>query len=200
MALLVSGGHTNIIDVVDYSDYKVIGKTRDDAIGEAYDKVARTLGLPYPGGPQIDKLAKIGNENAIPFTKPYIGKDSYEFSFSGIKSGVLSYINSMNMKGIEINKSDVAASFQNAVLTVLIDKLVMAAKVYGRKKIVLAGGVASNSRLRERLESIEGFEFLYPPLDLCTDNGAMIGAAAYHKYLKGEFSTLELNGVPNLKI
>ena len=200
ISLLVSGGHTNIIDVEDYGVYKVIGKTRDDAIGEAYDKVARTLGLPYPGGPAIDTLARKGDPKAINFTKPYISKDSYEFSFSGIKSAVLSYINSQKMKNLPIVSEDVAASFQESALTVLVDKLVMAAREYGHDKVVLAGGVASNSMLREKLHAIEGLEFMYPPVSLCTDNAAMIASAGYFRFIKGDFADLELNAVPSLKL
>lgn len=203
IALIVSGGHTHIVDVIDYGEYKVLGKTRDDAVGEAYDKVARTLGFGYPGGPFIDSSAKSGKRDAIKFPRTYLENGTYDFSFSGIKSAVLNYINSMNMKNEEINKNDVSASFQEAVIDVLITKVTMAAKEFNHKTIIIAGGVASNSRLRERLDEKaveEGFKILYPPYELCTDNAAMIGSAAYFNYNKKIFADLNLNAIPNIKL
>ena len=203
IALIVSGGHTHIIDVLDYGEYEVLGRTRDDAVGEAFDKVARTLGFPYPGGPYIDKAAKDGNKEAIKFPRTYLEKDSFDFSFSGIKSAVLNYLNSMKMKGIEINANDVAASFQEAVVDVLVEKIIKASLKMNHKEIIIAGGVAANSHLRKRLKEeaeIHYLDVFYPPMSLCTDNAAMIGAAAYYQFKKGIFANLDLNSVPNLKL
>jgi N6-L-threonylcarbamoyladenine synthase len=202
LTLVVSGGHSHLVIMEAYGQYKVVGKTRDDAAGEAFDKVARSIGLGYPGGPLIDKAAKDGNNKAIDFPRVMLEKDSFDFSFSGLKSAVLNYQNSMHMKNIEINISDVAASFQEAVVEVLVSKTIGAAKTFNIKKIALAGGVASNSRLREMMKKScvdEKFDFYYPPAVLCTDNAAMIGCAAYYKFLKKEFSDNTLNAYPNLK-
>lgn len=203
VCLVVSGGHTHLVHVSDYGEYEVLGKTRDDAAGEAYDKVARTLGLGYPGGPLIDKMAKEGNEEAIHFTRTYLEKNSLDFSFSGIKSAVLNYLNNSKQKGIEINPYDVAASFQAAVVEVLVNKTVAAARFKGVDKVVIAGGVASNSKLRSEMrEAVEknGMMFLHPSPILCTDNGAMIGCAAYYDYKHGIRGDMYLNAVPNLKL
>lgn len=203
MCLIVSGGHTHIVLVNDYGDYDIIGRTRDDAAGEAFDKVARAIGLGYPGGPKIDKLAKEGNKKAIAFPRANIEGYPFDFSFSGVKSAVLNHINGCNMKEIEINRADVAASFQEAVVDVLVTKTTEAAKKYGIKKIAIAGGVASNSALREAMEEackIKNIELFYPSPIFCTDNAAMIGVAAYYEYLKGTRHSLDLNAVPNLKI
>ncbi len=203
ICLVASGGHTQLVVVEDYQMLKVIGKTRDDAVGEAYDKVARTLGLPYPGGPQIDRLAKKGDGNAIHFKRTYLEKDGYDFSFSGIKSGVLNYINQQRQKDLAINAADVAASFQEAVVDVLVDKSVMALKNYNMNTLVLAGGVAANSRLRDRLMTAtqtEGFNYYAPSLKLCTDNAAMIGCAAYYTRDVTKPVDLALNAVPSLKL
>ncbi len=203
ICLVASGGHTQLVVVEDYHLLKVIGKTRDDAVGEAYDKVARTLGLPYPGGPQIDKLAKKGDGSAIHFKRTYLEKDGYDFSFSGIKSGVLNYINQQRQKDLAINAADVAASFQEAVVDVLVDKSVMALKNYNMNTLVLAGGVAANSRLRDRLMAAaqtEGFNYYAPSLKLCTDNAAMIGCAAYYTGDVAKPVDLALNAVPSLKL
>lgn len=203
VSLVVSGGHTFIVDVLDYDNYKVVAKTRDDAVGEAYDKVARALGLPYPGGPEIDKLAKLGNEDAITFTRPKFHDDTLDFSFSGIKSAVLNYINQQEMKGIEINKADLAASFQKSVISNLIDNLLKVTKEKDIKKIAVAGGVASNSYLREKLIDIgkkNGIEILFPPAVLCTDNAAMIAAAGYFSYINNGESNLSINALPNLSL
>ena len=203
MALVISGGHTNIVEVSDYNACHVLGGTRDDAAGEAYDKVARVLGLGYPGGPLIDKIAKEGNPEAVEFKRVFLEKGSLDFSFSGIKTGVLNYINSEKQAGREINVADVAASFQAAVLDVVVTKTVGAAVDMGRDKIVVAGGVAANSRLREMLQTEcakKGIKLYYPEPILCTDNAAMIGCAAYYKYMAGETDDLTLDAIPNLPL
>lgn len=203
VCLIVSGGHSHLVHVKDYGVYQILGRTRDDAAGEAFDKVARTLGLGYPGGPKIDKLARIGNPNAVQFPRVYLEKDSLDFSFSGLKSAVLNHLNQCRMKDIEISEKDIAASFQAAVVEVLTNKAVRAAKQCGVDKIVLAGGVAANQGLRESLtkaSSAEGFELYYPSLQLCTDNAAMIGCAGYYDYLMGVRGNTALNAVPNLKL
>ena len=200
LSLIVSGGHTHFVDVKDYGEYEVLGKTRDDAIGEAYDKVARTLGLPYPGGPHLDRLAKEGDREAIVFPRTTLSKDSLDFSFSGIKSAVLNYVNNEKQKGNEIVPADVAASFQEAVLDVLISKIELAARATGHSTVVIAGGVAANTRLRERLNETDGLIVKFPPLSLCTDNAAMIGSAAHYAYLKGKYASLDLNADPSLRI
>lgn len=203
VCLVVSGGHTHLVHVKDYATYEVMGKTRDDAAGEAYDKVARTLGLGYPGGPLIDKQAKLGDPKAIPFPRTYLEKESLDFSFSGLKSAVLNYLNGCKMKNIEIDIPNVAASFQEAVVEVLVNKMESAAKMAGVSKIALAGGVAANSRLREAIQEMaqnNQFEFYSPSLILCTDNAAMIGCAGYFNFMRGETADQYLNAVPNLKI
>lgn len=203
MCLVASGGHSHIVKVLDYGSYEIIGRTRDDAAGEAFDKVARAIGLGYPGGPKIDKLAKEGNPEAIAFPRAVIEDAPYDFSFSGLKSAVLNYLNSCEMKGIEVNRADVAASFQQAVIDVLTDHAVRAAKDYGCTQLALAGGVAANSALREnmrRVSAANGIAFFHPSNIFCTDNAAMIGVAGYHEYRKGVRSGLDLNAVPNLKI
>ncbi len=203
VSLVVSGGHTFIVHVKDYRDFEVIGQTRDDAAGEAYDKVARALGLGYPGGPKIDKLAKEGNEDAIDFPRAKFQDDTLDFSFSGVKSAVLNYLNKAKMKDIEINKADIAASFQKAIIDVLQTNLFLTCERKGIKKIAVAGGVASNSCLRETLLR-EGnkreIEILFPSPILCTDNAAMIGSAAYFNYQAGVVSDLDINARPNLKL
>lgn len=202
-SLIVSGGHTHLVYFRDYGDYEIMGRTRDDAAGEAFDKVARAIGLPYPGGPEIDKLSKIGNKDAIEFPRAYLEEGSYDFSFSGLKSAVLNYLNNMRQKNIDISKEDVAASFQQSVIEVLVEKSIMAAKKNNTKILALAGGVAANEGLRslfkKRCEE-EGIELKYPSKLLCTDNGAMIGSVAYYNYLQGKVSDLTLNAVPNLKL
>lgn len=203
LCLVVSGGHTHLVHVKDYGDYEIMGKTRDDAAGEAFDKVARTLGLGYPGGPKIDRIAKEGNPEAIHFTRTYLEKGTLDFSFSGIKSGVLNYVNSARQKKQELNIPDIAASFQASVVDVLTVKTLSAAKKIGIKKIALAGGVAANSALRTALVDKceqEGFDFHYPALKLCTDNAAMIACVAHYDYLKGVRGSLNVNAIPNLKI
>lgn len=203
LGMVVSGGHTHLVMVKDYGKYEILGKTRDDAAGEAFDKVARAIGLGYPGGPKIDKLAKEGNPKAIAFPRAHVADAPLDFSFSGLKSSVLNYINSCEMKHQEICRADVAASFQAAVVDAIVSHTVEAAKMYRMDKVALAGGVASNSALRramkERCEA-EGLKFYYPSPILCTDNAAMIGCAAYYEYLAGTRHGLDLNAVPNLKI
>ncbi|CRZ35446.1 O-sialoglycoprotein endopeptidase [Herbinix hemicellulosilytica] len=203
LCLIVSGGHTHLVLVKDYGEYEVIGKTRDDAAGEAYDKVARAIGLGYPGGPKIDKLAKEGNSRAIVFPRAHIEGAPYDFSFSGLKSAVLNYLNSCEMKHEDINRADVAASFQEAVVDVLVSKTIQAAKDYNMKKVAIAGGVAANSALQKAMKEAcieHGFEYYHPSPVFCTDNAAMIGCAAYYEYIKGRLSGLDLNAVPNLRI
>ena len=202
-ALVISGGHTNIVEVKGYNEFEVLGGTRDDAAGEAFDKVARVLGLGYPGGPKIDKAAKEGNPEAIPFKRVFLEKGSYDFSFSGIKTGVLNYINSEKQAGREININDVATSFQQAVMDVIVTKAVNAAKEMKKDKIVLAGGVAANSKLREMLATEcekNGIKLYHPAPILCTDNAAMIGCAAYYKYMAGYRSDMSMDAYPNLPL
>lgn len=203
MSLVVSGGHTHLVRVKDYGEYEVIGRTRDDAAGEAFDKVARAIGLGYPGGPKIDKAAKNGNPDAIKFPRAKVEGSEYDFSFSGLKSAVLNYINNAEMKGESINRDDLAASFQKAVVEVLTDHAVAAMREYSCKEFAIAGGVASNSALRESIRNAcerEGIKFYCPSPIYCTDNAAMIGVAAYHEYVKGNFADYSLNAVPNLKL
>ena len=201
MALVVSGGHTALVDVRDYNNFRMMGQTRDDAAGEAFDKIARVMGLPYPGGPRIDALAKEGNPLAIDFPQALTEKGNYEFSFSGLKSAVLNYINSEKMKGHELNKADIAASFQHSVIEVLVGKAFQATKEAGRDTLVLAGGVAANSGLENRLSEEAGkhkVSFLYPSKILCTDNAAMIGCRGFYQALAGKFSNQYLNAQPGL--
>lgn len=203
LCLVVSGGHTHLVHVKAYGDYEIIGKTRDDAIGEAFDKVARSIGLGYPGGPKIDKLAKEGNPKAIDFPRTYLDKDSFDFSFSGIKSAVLNYLNKMKMKEEVIIEADVAASFQQAVVEVLVNKAMDAAAKLGVSRVALAGGVAANSHLRAEMDKAcaeAGYTLSYPDLVYCTDNAAMIGAAAYFDFKKGIRHDMRLNAVPQLKL
>ena len=202
MGLVVSGGHTNIIFVEEYNSCTKLGGTRDDAAGEAFDKVARVIGLGYPGGPKVDKAAKEGNRTAIDFKRVYLEQGSYDFSFSGLKTQALNYLNSEKQAGCEINVNDVAASFQEAVVEVIVDKAVAAALEHNQKRIVMAGGVASNSRLRELITERAGehnIDVLRPSPILCTDNGAMIAAAAYYAYKNGERSDFGLDAVPGLE-
>ena len=201
--LIVSGGHTYLVQVNGYTDYELVGRTRDDAAGEAFDKVARALGLPYPGGPIIDKLAESGNKESVEFPRVMLEPKSYDFSFSGLKTAVLNYLNQKQQKGEEIVVEDVAASFQQSVLDVLVDKSFRLAKERNSKKIVMAGGVAANQGLRTMMEErgkMENIEILYPSRILCTDNAAMIGAAAYFNYKNGNKSDLHLNVIPNLDL
>lgn len=203
LCLVASGGHTHLVKVADYGKYEIIGRTRDDAAGEAFDKVARAIGLGYPGGPKIEKKAKEGNDKAIVFPKAKVAENPYDFSFSGLKSAVLNYINGCKMKRQEINEADIAASFQKAVIDVLVEHAVHAAKEYRIDKFAIAGGVASNQTLREAMEKAckeRGIQFYHPSPIFCTDNAAMIGSAAYYEYLQGRREGWDLNAVPNLKL
>ena len=203
VSLVVSGGHTFIVHVKDYGEYEVIGQTRDDAAGEAYDKVARALGLGYPGGPKIDKLSKEGNPNAIEFPRAKFQEETLDFSFSGVKSAVLNYLNKCKMQNVEVNAADVAASFQKAVVDVLTENVLLTCKKRKVNKIAIAGGVASNSSLRENLIKVagkKGIDVLFPDMILCTDNAAMIGSAAYYNFVNGKENNLSLNAKPNLKL
>ena len=230
LLLLVSGGHCQILVVKNVGEYERLGTTIDDAAGEAFDKVARAIGLGYPGGPKIDKVSVEGNPEAVDFPRPKVRilTDSfnvskptgypdaksgsvrarvrdgeYDFSFSGLKSAVLNYLNSERMAGREIAVADVAASFQKAVIDVLVEHSMNAVREYGAKKFAIAGGVASNSSLRAQMKAAcerEGIEFYYPSPVFCTDNAAMIGVAGYYEYLKGNFADLSLNAVPNLRL
>lgn len=203
VCLVASGGHTHLVCVKEYGKYEILGRTRDDAAGEAFDKVARAVGLGYPGGPKIDKLAKEGNKDAIAFPRAKVDGSPYDFSFSGIKSAVLNYINHSEMKNEEINRADLVASFQNAVVDALVSRAIMAAKEYGCKKLAVAGGVAANSALRAALESEckkNNITFYHPSPIFCTDNAAMIGSAGYYEYMAGVRAGWDLNAVPNLKL
>lgn len=203
LCLVVSGGHTHLVCVKDYGKFDIIGRTRDDAAGEAFDKVARAIGLGYPGGPKIDKVSKEGNPEAIQFPRAHVEDAPYDFSFSGVKSAVLNYINGCKMKGEMWNQADVAASFQKAVTDVLVDNAMLAVREYGIRKFAIAGGVASNSALRAAMKEAcekNGVEFYYPSPIFCTDNAAMIGVAAYYEYLNGTRDGWDLNAVPNLKL
>lgn len=203
ICLVVSGGHSHLVVVKDYGEYEILGRTRDDAAGEAFDKVARAIGLGYPGGPKIDRLSKEGNPDAILFPRARVAEAEYDFSFSGLKSAVLNYLNSCQMKGEEVNRADVAASFQKAVIDVLVEHSMDAVKRYGYDKFAIAGGVASNSSLRGAFEKIcaqRKIEFYHPSPVFCTDNAAMIGAAGYYEFIKGVRSGYDLNAVPNLKL
>ncbi len=201
ICLVASGGHSHIVHVKDYTEFEVLGRTRDDAAGEAFDKVARILGLPYPGGPEIDKCAIGGDENFAKFKKVSFGEGCYDFSFSGIKTGVMNFVNNAQQKGEEFKKEDIAASFQRSVVEVLVDRLLEAADKCGIKKIALAGGVAANSRLRKELENrSDGYDIYFPSLPFCTDNAAMIASSAYYEFLKGNIADMTLNAVPYLDI
>ncbi len=203
MCLVVSGGHTHLVKILDYDKFEIIGKTRDDAAGEAFDKVARAIGLGYPGGPKIDKLAREGDKEAIVFPRAKVEDNPFDFSFSGLKSSVLNYLNQCEMKQIEVNPADVAASFQYAVIDVLTSHAISAVKEMGMDKLAIAGGVASNSSLRESLQQAcdkEGIRFYHPSPIFCTDNAAMIGVAGYYAFQNGVRHGLDLNAVSNLKI
>ena len=203
LSLVVSGGHTHLVRVKDYGKFDIIGRTRDDAAGEAFDKVARAIGLGYPGGPKIDKASKEGNPEAIVFPRAHVEDAPYDFSFSGVKSAVLNYINGCQMKGESFNPADVAASFQKAVVDVLVENSMRAVGEFDSDKFALAGGVAANSALRKGMRTAceaRGVRLYYPSPVLCTDNAAMIGAAGYYEYISGTRHGWDLNAVPNLKL
>jgi len=201
VCLVASGGHSHIVHVKSYTDYEVLGQTRDDAAGEAFDKVARVLGLGYPGGPEIDKLAKEGNPTAVNFKKVKFADSPYDFSFSGIKTAVINHCHNLEQKGEEINKADIAASFQKSVCEVMVDHLLEASSKLGCKTIALAGGVACNSALRNELQTRCGDNKVYYPSPIyCTDNAAMIGCAAYYEQRSGTVADLTLNAIPYLGI
>ncbi len=202
LALVVSGGHTSLLVVEDYNTFRLLGQTRDDAAGEAFDKIARYMGLPYPGGPEIEKLALGGNPAAIEFPRPLL-PNSYDFSFSGLKSAVINYVHTAEMKGTPAKREDVAASFQQAIVDVLVAKCQQAIKATRLKKIVLAGGVSANKHLQEALAKgakEAGAELVHPTPILCTDNAVMIGVRGYYQYLNKDFASLDLNADPSLSL
>lgn len=203
VCLVVSGGHTHLVVVEEYGKYKILGKTRDDAAGEAFDKVARAIGLGYPGGPKIDKVAREGNPHAFEFPRAKITDSVYDFSFSGLKSAVLNQINGAKMRGEEVNQADIAASFQQSVVESLLTRAMHAIEETGMKKLAIAGGVASNTAIRKAFESEckkREIEFYRPSPILCTDNAVMIGSAAYYEYMNGVRHGWDLNAIPNLKL
>lgn len=203
ICLVASGGHSHIVHVMDYNHFEILGQTRDDAAGEAFDKISRAIGLGYPGGPLIDKYALKGDSKAIKFPRVHFDDGSLDFSFSGLKTSVLNYLNRLEQTGQEINIPDVAASFQQAIVDVLVKNTIQAANMKNIKKIALAGGVAANTQLRSDMKNIaakQDIEVMYPGLVLCTDNAAMIGCAAYYGYIKGERAGMDLNAIPGLKL
>ncbi len=203
VCLVASGGHSHIVYAKDYLEYEIMGMTRDDAAGEAFDKIARVLGLGYPGGPKIDALAKEGNPHAVEFPRVKMAQDSLDFSFSGVKTAVINHIHKLEQKGEEYNKADIAASFQNAVTDVLVSHTLEAAERKGLKTVVLAGGVASNSALRDKMTTEageKGIDILYPPPVLCTDNAVMIASAGYFEYISGVRADMRLNAVASLPL
>lgn len=196
LCLVVSGGHSHIVEVTDYTTMRIIGRTRDDAAGEAFDKTARTIGLPYPGGVHMDKLAENGNPDAFKFPVPKVNGSPYDFSFSGLKTAVINTIHNMQQKGIEVPREDMAASVRESVVNILTERFLLAAKDTGQSRLVLAGGVSANSLLRRRMEELcreRGLELYYPELSLCGDNAAMIGAQGYYEYLSGNIADMSLN-------
>ncbi len=203
LCLVVSGGHTHLVRVTDYGQYEILGRTVDDAAGEAFDKVARAIGLGYPGGPKVEAAAKAGDADAIDFPRAKVGDSQYDFSFSGLKSAVLNYINKEKMAGRDVNENDIAASFQKSVVDVLVEHGMKGVEEFGTDRFALAGGVASNRTLRDAFEEAcrkRGVEFFCPSPILCTDNAAMIGAAAYYEYMAGRRDGWDLNAVPGLKL
>lgn len=203
LCLVVSGGHSHIVEVLDYTRFNVIGRTRDDAAGECFDKVARTLGFPYPGGKYIDDAAKKGNKNAYKFPHPKLSGNEYDFSFSGIKTAVINLVHNSSQKGEEINKEDVAASFQKTVADILVEKLMAAASNLGYSEIALAGGVSANSGVRNKLKKEcdkRGYNLYMPEFKYCGDNAAMIGAQGYHDHMAGKRADASLNAIATLSL
>ena len=203
LCLVVSGGPSHIVEVSDYTRMKVIGKTRDDAAGEAFDKAARTMGMPYPGGIHLDKAARNGDDSAFKLPRPKVDGCPYDFSFSGLKTAVINQIHNASQKGVELPINDLSASFRKVVVDSLMDNFIRAAEDFGHKKLVLAGGVSANSLLRQRVEeecSKRGWEYYYPPLNLCGDNGAMVGSQAYYEYLAGNIASTDLNARATMSI
>ena len=203
LCLVVSGGHSHIVEVSDYTKMKIIGKTRDDAAGEAFDKAARTMGMPYPGGIHLDKAARNGNDTAFRLPRPKVDGCPYDFSFSGLKTAVINQIHNASQKGVTLPVEDLSASFRKAVVDSLMDNFIRAAEDFGHTKLVLAGGVSASSLLRERLkEECEkrGWKYYYPPLNLCGDNGAMVGSQAYYEYLSGNTASADLNARATMSI
>ena len=203
LCLVVSGGHSHIVEVLDYTSFKIIGRTRDDAAGEAFDKAARAMGIPYPGGVLLDKIAQDGNDTAYKFPRPSVADSLYDFSFSGLKTSVINLIHNANQKGEGICKEDLCASFRAAVVDCLVNNFIKAAQNLGYKKLVLAGGVSANTLLRERLkEECKNREWeLYMPLiSLCGDNAAMVGAQGYFEYINGNIADLSLNASATMSI
>jgi len=203
ISLVVSGGHTHLVYMKDYESFQILGATKDDAAGEAYDKVARCLGLSYPGGPKLEILAREGDGKALNFPRAKMSEDSLDFSFSGLKSAVLNYLNKMSMTKQTVNNADVAASFQQAVSDVLVEKALKACKLHSVNTLALCGGVACNGFLRSNFESAakaNNIDFFVPSKILCTDNAAMIASRAYYSFLSGKRHKLSLNAVSNLKI
>jgi len=200
---VVSGGHSDLVYLKDYGDYHVMGRTRDDAAGEAFDKVARTLGLSYPGGPEIDRVGREGDPQAVRFPRAFLEEGSYDFSFSGLKTSVVNYVAKANRKGREISVPDIAASFQEAVIDVLVERTLRAASEKAVRTVALAGGVAANSRLRQELSlraEKKGLNVKYPSPILCTDNAAMVACVGYFQAVSGKSSSLDLPAVPNLHL
>lgn len=202
LCLVVSGGHSHIVEVKDYTDMKIIGRTRDDAAGETFDKAARTMGMPYPGGIHLDEAAERGNDTAFRFPKPKVSSSPYDFSFSGLKTAVINLIHNSEQRGETLDTDDLCASFRKAVADSLFDNFLLAANDLGYKRLVLAGGVSANRLLRRRADALkeQGFECYYPPKELCGDNGAMVGAQAYYEYLAGNVAGMELNAAATMSI
>ncbi|MDD4146425.1 MAG: tRNA (adenosine(37)-N6)-threonylcarbamoyltransferase complex transferase subunit TsaD [Clostridia bacterium] len=203
VGLIVSGGHTSLIEMRGHGEYLLLGQTQDDAVGEAYDKVARAMGLGYPGGPLLDALAREGNGEALSLPRAWLGEGSFDFSFSGLKTAVLNYLNRASLKGEAVNQADLAASFQASVVEVLVEKTIRVARKKGLPTVLMAGGVSANSSLREQMRKRceqEGLRLYYPPVEFCTDNAAMIACAAHYRYLKGERADWYLNAIPQLRL
>lgn len=203
VCLVASGGHSHILYVHDYMDFEILGRTHDDAAGEAFDKIARVIGLGYPGGPKVEALSKEGKCDAMKFPRVEFSENPYDFSFSGVKTSVINYLHNAEQKGENVNNADIAASFQKAVTDVLVAHTIKAALDKKVEKVAIAGGVSANGALRDAFSlacSDNNLKLYYPKPILCTDNAAMIGCAGFYKFLKGEFATSDLNAVANLKL